>query len=661
MKPNIFLSSLFISSTLLAQNSTDALFELSLEELLDITVSSVTRQEEDSFKSTAAISVLSSEDIRRSGATNIPELLEMIPGFHVGQLTSNMFAINARGNNNHFARQLLVMIDGRNVYSPTVNNVYWDQIDLIMEDIKRVEIIRGPGSSLWGSNAANGIINIVTKNTQDTQGFFTSIQAATSHLKYDLSTRYGYNLKSSSGRVYAKQTHLDRSIYPSLEKQSKNGRTTPLDEAYDGKIQSQIGYRHDSYLSDTVTLMFNAQYQTLRTEEVKTFFNPAQETFYKQDGGYMLSLLDISHSSTSNSKLQFYIDYFNRDNAKIEDKKIVYDIDYQNNFEISNLKSIWGIGFRHLEHSYHNQSTFYGNAMSPNNISLNYYSSFIQLSYPFFNEIIEITAGSKYENNPYSGNEFMPTLRLGIYPNEKNTIWVSATKTVSTPSRQTADGYLDISSITGTDECLQFGGTVDPVLGCSAGVSNNISSSYMHVYEMGYKLKLSHDILIDNALFYNQYQRHNDETDKFNYVAGYEFTIKYLLNQDTTLNAYYTFHEGENLETLTISAIEGLPRNTFAFRGNYNFTDAAELDLFYRHQTPHDRARELNQLNIRFGYHFHSGIETSILLSNLLQKNHVESNTDSTRANSYIQRSALIKALSTLMVENNKLKNIVLQ
>jgi len=642
MKKATIITTLFLTSSLFSQTSTDALFEMSLEELLDITVSGITRQKEDSFKSTSAVFVVSSEEIRRSGATNIPEILEMVPGFHVGQLSGNMFAVNARGGHSRFARQLLVMIDGRNVYSPTVNNVYWDQLDLIMEDIERVEVIRGPGSSLWGSNAANGIVNIVTKNSSSTEGILTYAQTATEHLNYDIAARYGYKTENQSGRIYAKQKELKRSIYPSLEEQSKSGNTTPYDESYDGKLHSHIGYRHDAQLNDDITFMLNTQYQQIKTEEVKTFFG-AEETLYKTDGAYILSSLDMTHSQTSNSKLQLYVDYLSRDNEEIDDTKTLYDVDFQNNFKIADLKTIWGLGYRYLNHSYHNSGNFYANSMNPSDEQLTYYSAFLQFSYMFLDESVELIAGSKYENNFYTGDEFMPTIRLGIYPNDTNTLWVSATKTASTPSRQSSDGYLDISAVTDPDGCAQVGGTIDPELGCSAAISEKTNSSYMHVYELGYRIKLFSDLLLDQNVFYNQYEKHNNETDKLEFVMGYELSAKYLVNTDVTLNAFYTYHEAKNAEASISHEANAIPRNTLGLRSSVNVSKEAEFDMFYRHQSPTRGVNELNQLNFRFGYSFDSGVETSLLLSNILDRYHVEPNYATTRANSYIQTSALLK------------------
>ena len=650
-----YLSLMFVSS-LMADVSIDELSKMSIEELLDVRITSITKQEEDSFRATAAVFVINSEEIRRSGATNIPELLEMVPGFNVGQLSGNIFATNARGENTRNARQLLVMIDGRNVYSPTIGNAHWDQLDLIMDDVERVEIIRGPGSALWGTNASNGIVNIITKHTSETKGALVYAQGATEHLEYDVAARYGFGGENYSGRLYAKRKKNKRSIYPALDEQSRPGRTVPYDEAYDGRRLTQIGYRHDVDFDNASSLMVNVQVEKVDTEEAQTTSNPAKEVVYKYEQAYLLSVFDIDHSSDSHSKFQFSVERATRDNEQIDESKNLYDIDFQNSFKIENLKTIWGVGYSLLDHSYKNSGTFFANSMDPEKEKLNKYTGFVQFTYALFEDKLELTVGSKYVNDHYTGDEVMPTLRLGFYPNELNTFWMSATRTVTTPSRQSADAYLSLSSITDPTVCeTVFQGVFDPRLGCTLGQIDNQDSTHINVYEAGYRIKFS-KALVDQSIYYNDYKNHNVDTDKLEYVYGYEAIVKYFVNENLRLDATYAYSRGKDFEdnasyidSRSLNPSNGIPKHTITLRSNYNLTSQAELDMFYRFRSKLknnetlDELDALNQLNIRLGYHFTSGLETSLLVSNILDTNHIESNPDRARANSYVKRSVLGK------------------
>lgn len=641
---NNLLLLILLSTYLYGEQKSDQYFDMSLEELMNIEVSGITRQESNSFKATSAIFVITSDEIRRFGATSIPEILQMVPGFNVGRLTSNMWAINARGGADRQSRDLLVMIDGRNVYSPTVNNVYWDHIDTLLEDIDKVEIIRGPGSSLWGSNAANGIVNIVTKNTKNTKGFLGYAQAATEHLNYDFGARFGIVEENYSAKLYAKKIQLDESEYPSDSQQSNSGRFNEGDKAHDGKTLSLIGFRTDILYNNNTNLMINAEFTSVDTQEVKISSFSEKEVEIKQDGAYIISVLDMKHSRDIKSKLQMYIDYYKRKDIDFEDKRTIYDIDFQNEIKNDNLTTLWGIGYRLVEHKTQHQGNTFAFALDPKDEDLDYLSGFLNFDYKMFNDKLLLTLGSKYEDNPYTHTEFMPNARVGFYPNDKNTIWASFSKTTSTPSRVLEDAYLDMSFITDPTTCASYGGYIDPTLGCINDLgSDNSKSSHMYVYELGYRVQLNKQLTIDQTLYHNDYKDHNDETSKLNYIRGYEVSVNYFPREDLRFYGFYSFQDSEQKKSASANLENDIPENTFGLRASYDFTLQHEFDIFYRYVSTVNDIDPINQLNIRFGYKPNKYLETSLLLSNLLDGDHVESNTDSLRANSYIQRSALIK------------------
>src|ERR1700728_4771711 len=213
------------------QNSAD-LTSQSLEDLMDVQVTSVSKKEEKLSRAAAAIFVISAEDIRRSGATNIPDLLRMVPGMDVAQINANTWAISARGFNADFSNKLLVMLDGRPVYVPTFGGVYWDVLDVPLEDIERIEVIRGPGGTIWGANAVNGVINIITKKASDTQGNLAS--ATIGNQDGIAEERYGGTLGDNGYyRIYAK--YLTRGDEQTLQET----------DAHDAQDESRGGFRAD--------------------------------------------------------------------------------------------------------------------------------------------------------------------------------------------------------------------------------------------------------------------------------------------------------------------------------------------------------------------------------------------------------------------------------
>lgn len=629
--------------------SINELLNMSLEELLEVKVSGITRQETDGFKSTSAVFVITSDEIRRFGATSIPQLLQMVPGFNVGQLSGNMWAINARGSANRFSRQLLMMIDGRNVYSPTVNNIYWDHVDTILEDIERIEIIRGPGSSLWGSNAANGIINIVTKNSKETIGAMAYVQAATNHLDYDAAARYGFETDKLAGRIYAKKMKIANGKYPDIDEQSREDRVEAGDEAHDGKVLSLAGFRSDIDFNDKISLMINAELSEIDTQEVKVFNSPAEDILVEQKSAHLISLLGVKHSANSKSKLQAYIDYHKRDTGELLDKRTVYDLDFQNETNWDSLTALWGLGYRLTDHETFQSSNIFAQALFPEDEKLDYYSGFLQLEYEFLDEKVALILGSKYEHNIYTGSEYMPNARIGIYPNDNNTIWLSASKSVATPSRNFADGYLDLSGVNDCSAFAGFGAVDHPELGCTLGVESRdgLNSSEIYSYELGYRVKVNEQAIIDQTIYHNKFKNHNDETDNLEYMRGYEISVRYIPRSDLRIDSFYSYQKGKNLEEASNDVAKNVPKHTFGWRTAYDFNEKTEFDLFYRHVSHVKDISAINQLNLRFGYRPIESLEASLLFTNLIDKEHIESNTDGTRANSYIERAVLIKLTYT--------------
>ncbi|HXU08216.1 MAG TPA: TonB-dependent receptor plug domain-containing protein, partial [Blastocatellia bacterium] len=304
------------------------LASLSLEELMNIEVTSVSKREEKLFEAPAAIFVITPEDIRRSGATSLPELFRMVPGMHVARISANKWAISSRGFNNEFANKLLVLIDGRSVYTPLFGGVFWDTQDVELEDIERIEVIRGPGASLWGANAVNGVINIVTKKARDTQGGMITAGAGNNERGFG-SARYGGTLgKTASYRVYAK--YFDR---PSLVNQTGK-------DAGDHWNMLRGGFRFDWNISGVDSLTIQGDSYGGTVGEALTFslpgppFSETVDEHERAAGGNVFSRWNRVFSEQSSMSLQFYYDRTRRKSMLYEEARDTFDFDLQHDFSL---------------------------------------------------------------------------------------------------------------------------------------------------------------------------------------------------------------------------------------------------------------------------------------------------------------------------------------
>src|ERR1700693_28271 len=327
----LFLAALLLFSAIGAmaqtQGSPDDLSKLSIEALMNVEVTSVSKREQKLSQAAAAIFVITQQDIRRSGATNIPDLLRMVPGLEVAQINANTWAISSRGFNSPFANKMLMLIDGRSVYSPTFSGVFWDIQDTILEDIDRIEVIRGPGATVWGANAVNGVINIITKKAADTQGAMLTVGGG--NLLHGIGeVREGAKIGSAAAyRVYGKYFDNTHYIAPSGQ------------DARDKWQMGRAGFRVDWNSSARDTVMVEGEMYGGKTGQTVTRFvsltAPFTQTFTDQTslaGGDGLARWTRTISKTSDMSLQVYFDRTNRNNAIFGENRNTFDLDFQHHF-----------------------------------------------------------------------------------------------------------------------------------------------------------------------------------------------------------------------------------------------------------------------------------------------------------------------------------------
>lgn len=467
------------------------LTELSIEELMNIEVTSVTKKPQKLYESAAAIYVITQEDIRRSGMTNIPELLRLVPGLNVAQIGANKWAISSRGFNGLYANKLLVLIDGRTVYSPLFNGVFWDVQDTPLEDIERIEVIRGPGGTLWGANAVNGIINIITKLAKDTQGGMVS--AGAGNLAHDdVTVRYGGKLNDPTYyRLYGK--HFDRTGFTDAA-----GKTT--DDAW---RHEQGGFRIDREMPDGGALTLEGEAYAGRTGEM--FITPSLAPPYVNayaedanlDGSHLLANWHRFLAGGGDISLQAYYDYTSRQSTLITLKRATYDLDFQHRLPWGERhKLIWGVGYR-VTHDDNASGNSVLISFIPPSKTLYLPSAFVQDESEWWDGRLRVTVGSKFERNDYTGMEYQPNLRVLWKAAESHTLWGAVSRAVRTPSR----------GETAINDALQaFPSPTPGVTGLVVLFRNpELESERLTAYEIGYRGHLRNGLSLDATAFYNDY------------------------------------------------------------------------------------------------------------------------------------------------------------
>ncbi len=479
---------------------TNNLGMLSLDELLDVDVVSVAKLPEKINNTPAAAHVITGEDLRRSGVTSIPEALRMVPGMHVYQIDANKWAISARGFDSRFSNKMLVMIDGRTVYTPLFSGVYWDVQDTMIEDIDRIEVIDGPGGTLWGSNAVNGIINIITKDSADTQGTLVTFQAG-SRDRGTESARYGGWIDGrTSYRIYGK--YFDRGDFDS----AAGG------DAADAWHDGRTGFRIDRNLDggDKLTLHGDIYKGKSGSTEIFPMLTPpysfCKTTQDKVSGGNISGRWSHIISDSSDLALKFYYDHTRRRQVHSEETCDSMDIDFQHRFSLyGSNELLWGLEYRYnmddIPTYTDSSSGFYYYRFNPEKRHYGLFSGFLQDRFDFGGKKGDATIGTKFEHNNYTGLEWQPSARLMWKFNDKNSIWGAVSRSVRIPSRLEHDGR--ISSTPVANPLFPIGGTtVVPRL----IANNDLKSEKVISYELGYRTRPVDNIFVDITAFYNHYK-----------------------------------------------------------------------------------------------------------------------------------------------------------
>lgn len=480
------------------------LADLSLEELLNMEITTLSRKAEDLADAPAAVFVISQNDIVRSGARTIPDLLRMVPGTQVAQLDSNKWAVTARGANGLFANKLLVLMDGRSVYSPLLSGVYWDAQDTNISDIERIEVIRGPGATMWGSNAVNGVVNIITKHSSETQGgaigFMTNDQSGSEAL-----LRYGGQSGNTSFRVFAKaMDHAENVDVTGLEtgdtwKTSRAGGRLDWSNDKGHSIRLTAETYSDEPGETRTTRMLAPPFQTIENAVVDvngTFAQFRWVNDYAEDASYQV--------------LAYYV-HEQRDEASLAETRDTFELDLQQRIAFGKKHDlVWGFGFR--ESRDETRGSFEID-INPANRTQQIFSAFIQDDIQLTDKF-RLMIGSKFEKNSYSRKniEVEPSVRFSYRANDRNSFWGAISKSARTPSRGELDGHV-VSAVL-PPGFPPFGLPVALVV--TMGGDGTLQSEEVQSFELGYRFG-SEKAFIDVALFMNDNEklrsvRHGDTT-----------------------------------------------------------------------------------------------------------------------------------------------------
>lgn len=610
----------------------EKLLSLSLEELGNVTVTSVSKKSEPENEAAAAVFVISQDDIKRSGATNIPEALRMVPGLSVAQSGSNNWTVTSRGFNSQFANKLLVLIDGRTIYSPLFSGVIWDSQDIMLEDIDRIEIVRGPGATLWGANAVNGVINIITKNAHETQGGLATATAGNQMIGG--AVRYGAKIADGD---YVR-TYVKYNDYASEY-------NTDGSKAGDSWRKQQGGFRGDMKLTDKDKLTVQGDVYSIDEDDSFIFPDLSSPTYYNAskgfalNGGNVLMRWEQKQSKDSETALQAYFDNASSKTLFFNDSANTIDFEFQHAWSgWDRQELIWGGGYRFINDVNGPTSPQY--SLSPRNRNDNLYNAFLQDKIAIIGDKLFLTLGSKFEHNAYSGFEVQPSVRMSWVPSYTQTVWGAISRAVHTPSRFDADGQLSYA-IQPPNIAVPL-----PTLIQSAG-NDNLDSEELIAYEIGYRSQPIKKVSIDIAGYYNDYDKLNidtlgtpevlgtyvlqrliaQNTNKASSFGG-EVLVRYDATSSWRLIGSYSYLNLKFVDKSKIvsSLVGKTPKNIFNINSTYQFQNKIEMNnaLYLVSQLHGIDVPSYYRFDTKFSYPLTDSVNVSLVGQNLFDHRHKE-------------------------------------
>lgn len=611
---------------------TQDLTELSLEDLMnvEVQVTSASRHAEPLAKTPAAVFVLTADDIRRSGATSVPEALRFVPGVEVARLDSNRWAVSIRGMNSQFVNKLLVLVDGRSVYTPLFSGVWWDTMDPPLEDIERIEVIRGPGAAMWGANAVNGIINVITKSAAETQGAYAAATIGNQDRLLGFA-RYGGATKNTHWRVFV--NFADRSA-----SRAANG-----EDGSDEWSRFNTGFRVDRDLDERDTLSISGSAFRGVVDNLYSLAAPAPQ--YVSSGAHRTDLWGAELqsrwtrklSSTSDLSIQASLEHTDRDLFVFTEARTTADLEFQHRFPISaNSDLTWGLQART---TYAETTGSFLVAWRDEHRGESILSAFAQNETVLSKDRWTLTTGARIDHNEFTGFELQPNVRLLFTPNDRETWWASVSRAVRTPAQSDQDLTFVQAVVPGAPDQL-----------ITAQGNPDLESETVQAAELGYRTRLGDRVSLDATAFVNHYEDLLVYEPGTPFVSGGNVIVPFVAQNRTSANSYgfelsatWTPVDDTRLSaTLSTQRIQvdthdstapgvdpagkDLPENQVGLRLQHDFGSRIDGDvmLAYVDHLTESAVDHYWRLDARLEYRPDSQRSFAVGIQNLLHENQVE-------------------------------------
>jgi len=599
------------------EETDEDLGDLDLEQLMQVPVTSVAGVAQPLQDTPAALFVITPEDIRRGGHLTIPAALRTVPGMDVARISANIWAISARGLNDRFSTKLLVLVDGRAVYNDLFSGVYWDVESYAMEDIDRIEVVRGPGATLWGANAVNGVINIESKSARETQGWLVSGGAGNFQRLFG-TVRYGGKLgRDSYFRVYGKYLDHDNFEF----------ETPPGGDAPDDWNLGSGGFRVDVEPNPdtTVTIQGEAHDGTIGSQVVlRESFNDPRAIDTDASGAHLLVRVDHLLSATSGVNLKVYFDRAERERPGFfNEERDTLEVDFRHHHAAGQRHAlIWGGAYRHRSDETEGSPTL---SMVPPDDSRDLYNVFIQDTIGLREERLSLMVGSKFENNDFTGFEWQPSVRLSWTPDGRRTLWGAVSGAVRTPSRASQDSIVTVGILPGPTPVRLLG-------------NPTIEAENLIAFEVGYRFRPEERWTVDIAGFFNSYSdlisigaptanpfevTFSNGTEGESH--GLEIATWWTPGDRWRLSGSYSYFD-LRLDGIDESDEETAPQHKANLQSQLDLTSSLELNAaaYYVDEIRESDVDAYARLDLGLTWKPRDGIELAFWGQNLLEDGHVE-------------------------------------
>lgn len=614
------LAPLALAGAAAAQTEPDSYEDLSLEEILQANVTSVAKRPQRAEESPAAVFVIDREDIRRAGVTSLPELFRMVPGMEVASLASGNAAVTARGFNGRFSNKLLVLIDGRAIYLSTLSGVLWDQQLPPVEDIERIEVVRGPGATLWGANAVNGVINVVTKHAADTLGVLAGARYST-----DDDGRVMVRLGSTVGDNGAVRAYV-------VGHRSEGDAFAAPDRYDDHASAVQMGFRYDWEPTERDAFSLQGDIQVgesdlTRTSPMAALVVAGSPTGVRFSGQNLLGRWTRTDEGRV-STVQAYWDRVEREEAGLDGVRDQADIDISQHFRIGQRHQIvWGASYRWSSDQVDVRAP--GMQFTPESRSDHWYGAYVSDEISLMSDRVRLSLGAKVEHNDYTGFELQPSARVAWIDPDGWTAWGAVSRAVRTPSR--LETALEV---------------YNPLVAIAA--PDDLEAETLLAWEAGWRGKLGQALSLDLTAYLHQYENLVIWTATPAMAPGQPFiTLRYGNGGEVESHGVEAALNASLADRWTVkvaaSAMEmdvresgfmvaGLdtfnpnrsPEQQLSVRSWFDVTETIDFDVWVRQVSDAGMVPAYTDLDIRAAWRPRAGLELYVLAENLIESERLE-------------------------------------